>query len=107
MDREALNESRSIGYLDDVLQTFGDTAALIQQMDLVIAVDTSIAHLSAALGKPTWILLSKRPDWRWLLDRADSCWYGSVRLFRQSDWDDWSTVLGDVRRALDARSAMR
>ena len=63
-------------------QNFADTAALISELDLVISVDTSVAHLAGALGKPVWILLTHVPDWRWLLDRNDSPWYESARLFR-------------------------
>ena len=82
------------------LGNFSDTAALISQLDLVISVDTSVAHLAGALGKPVWILLTRTPDWRWLLDRNDSPWYPSVRLFRQSEARDWSSVTMRVRDAL-------
>lgn len=80
--------------------TFADTAALIDQMDLVITVDTSIAHVAGALGKLTWLLLPFRPDWRWLLDRDDSPWYPSVRLFRQPQPQDWRAVIQEVKAAL-------
>lgn len=82
---------------------FPGTAALIANLDLVISVDTSIAHLAAALGKPTWVLLSSAPDWRWMIERADSPWYDSVRLFRQSSPFDWSGVVGEVQKALAAQ----
>jgi len=78
------------------LHSFNDTAELIQRMDLVISVDTSIAHLAGAMGKPTWILLPYLPDHRWFLDRSDSPWYPSVRLFRQSEQRSWSEVLERV-----------
>lgn len=84
---------------------FADTAALIQGLDLVITVDTSVAHLAGALGKPVWILLPLVPDWRWLLGRKDSPWYPSARLFRQSQRGNWSGVLGEVREALAALGA--
>jgi hypothetical protein len=71
---------------------FSDTAALCECMDVVVSVDTSVAHLSAALGKRTWILLPYCPAWRWLLDRNDSPWYTSVRLFRQTAGEDWADV---------------
>lgn len=74
------------------LQDMGDTAALCELMDVVVSVDTSVAHLSAALGCPTWVLLPKVPDWRWLLGRNDSPWYPSVRLYRQTVDGDWSDV---------------
>jgi ADP-heptose:LPS heptosyltransferase len=69
-------------------------------MDLVIAVDTSVAHLAGALGRPTWLLLPHLPDWRWLLDREDSPWYPEMRLFRQTQNSDWRPVLAQVRQSL-------
>jgi ADP-heptose:LPS heptosyltransferase len=80
----------------DDLHDLSDTAALCACMDLVISVDTAVAHLSAALGRNTWILLPFVPDWRWLLDREDSPWYPSVRLYRQESPGDWNTVLRRV-----------
>jgi hypothetical protein len=71
-----------------------DTAALISNLDLVIAVDTAVAHLAGAMNKPVWLLLPKAPDWRWLLDREDSPWYPSMRLFRQETLGDWESVVG-------------
>jgi hypothetical protein len=86
------------------LGDFSDTAALISQLDLVISVDTSVAHLAGALGKPVWILLTHAPDWRWLLDRDDSPWYPSARLFRQRETREWGSVTTRVREALLAFS---
>jgi hypothetical protein len=80
---------------------FGDTMAIIEGLDLVVTVDTAVAHLAGAMGTPTWILLPYAPDWRWLLERDDSPWYPSVRLFRQSQAGDWSGV---TRRAAEALS---
>ncbi|MFL5255509.1 MAG: tetratricopeptide repeat protein [Rhodopila sp.] len=77
---------------------YAETAALVANLDLVITVDTSIAHLAGALGKPTWVLLPFAPDWRWMLERTDSPWYSSVRLFRQFRAGDWSGVLDAVIR---------
>ena len=81
--------------------SFFDTAAAILELDLVISVDTAVAHLAGALGKPVWILLPFIPDWRWLLKREDTPWYPRMRLFRQTDTRDWAEVLQKVRLALE------
>jgi len=91
----SLNELNIIDHTDE-LKDFTDTAGLIQNLDLVISVDTSTAHLAAAIGKPVWILNRHDICWRWLLDRSDSPWYPNVRLFRQQDRGDWNNVLLDV-----------
>ncbi|MBI1206202.1 MAG: tetratricopeptide repeat protein [Azospirillum sp.] len=82
------------------LVDFAETAALIENLDLVLSVDTSIAHLAGALGKPVWILLPFAPDWRWLLHRSDSPWYPTARLFRQGNPGDWTSVIDQVAAAL-------
>ena len=82
------------------LTDFAETAALVSCLDLVIGVDTSVVHLAGALGRPTWILLPYAPDWRWLLDRDDSPWYPTVRLFRQTTSGNWDGVLDSVRTEL-------
>jgi len=79
---------------------FRDTAALISNLDLVITVDTSVAHLSGAMGKPTWVLIPFCPDWRWMLDRTDSPWYPTMRLFRQTGIGDWQACIDNIRTAL-------
>lgn len=89
--------------LTNYLTNFAETAALICCLDLVITVDTSVAHLSATLGCPTWILLPHLPDWRWLLDREDSPWYPTARLFRQNTIGEYAGVLDRVRAELLAR----
>ena len=71
---------------------FLDTAAIIENLDLVISIDTSIVHLAGALGKPVWTLLPYYSDWRWLLDRNDSPWYPTMKLFRQPEPGDWNKV---------------
>jgi tetratricopeptide (TPR) repeat protein len=91
--------------MTDRLSDFEDTAALIACLDLVITVDTSVAHLAGGLGCPVWILLPCRPDYRWLLDRADSPWYPTARLFRQDERRDYRSVLEQVRSELDAQAA--
>jgi hypothetical protein len=85
------------------IRDFGNTAALIAQLDLVITVDTAVAHLAGALGKPTWVMLPYAPDWRWLLGRNDSPWYPATRLFRQTVPGDWEDVMRRIVCALKSR----
>ncbi|MEI9804783.1 MAG: tetratricopeptide repeat protein, partial [Pseudolabrys sp.] len=92
-DRAALADFPGLTQLDEALVDFADTAAVMAQLDLVIAVDTAVAHLAGALGRPLWVLLPHVPDWRWLLDRDDSPWYPSARLFRQPVAGDWDSVI--------------
>jgi hypothetical protein len=84
------------------LNDFIDTAALIANLDLVISVDTSVAHLAGGMGKPVWLLLPRDPDWRWLLDRDDSPWYPTMKLFRQTTARDWEPVVQRMARELEA-----
>ncbi len=86
--------------LSHELTDFGETAAVIENLDLIITVDTAIGHLAGALGKPVWILIAKAADWRWMLERSDSPWYPSARLFRQDRPGAWNPVLDRVRSAL-------
>lgn len=90
----------SIVNLGSELVDFADTAALMEALDLVISVDTSVAHLAGALGRPLWVLLPRAPDWRWLLDRDDSPWYPTARLFRQEKPGDWPATIGSAAQAL-------
>src|SRR5262249_8622132 len=88
---ELLGTRAQIIHVGDDLDDFADTAAVISLLDLVISVDTSVAHLAGAMARPLWLLLPFAPDFRWMLDREDSPWYPSARLFRQAgigDWDD-------------------
>lgn len=85
----------------DLINNFNDTAALITNLDVVLSVDTAVAHLSGALGRPTWIMLSQYAlDWRWLLNRDDSPWYPAARLFRQPAMGDWQSVTNKVDKFL-------
>ena len=98
-DQAALHASGLIDLTSD-LDDFADTASLISSLDLVIAVDTSVAHLAAALGKPVWLMVPFSPDFRWLLDREDSPWYPSMRLMRQKRPGDWDSVITKIGQAL-------
>ncbi len=98
-DRARLASS-NIRYFGERLKDFSDTAALCALMDVVISVDTSVAHLAGALGKTTWVLLPYAPDWRWLLDRNDSPWYASIKLYRQGKEIQWAPVLERVAKEL-------
>jgi tetratricopeptide (TPR) repeat protein len=101
-DRELLRANPHIRHVGDELEDFGDTAAVMSQLDLVISVDTSVAHLAGAMALPLWLLVPFAPDFRWLLDREDSPWYPTARLFRQSRIGDWDGVLARIRAALVA-----
>lgn len=94
-DRDALQRS-AIRYFGNELRDFTDTAALCTLVDLVVSVDTSVAHLAGTLGKQTWVLLPYVPDWRWLLDRDDTPWYSTMRLYRQNADRKWTSVLTKV-----------
>jgi hypothetical protein len=96
-DKELLERHCEIKYFGHLLEDFSDTAELCELMDIVISVDTSVAHLAGMLGKPTWVLLPFIPDWRWLLDRDDNPWYPSAKLYRQEKVGDWKSVLEKVK----------
>jgi hypothetical protein len=89
-------------WLGESLTDFADTAAVMRTLDLVISVDTAPAHLAGALGLPVWTMLPYAADWRWLMDREDSPWYPTMRLFRQSRRCDWSTVISTIRDELES-----
>ncbi len=88
--------------LGDELNDFSDTAAVLGALDLLIAVDTSVVHLAGALGRPVWTLLAHGPDWRWMMEREDSPWYPTMRLFRQPKPHDWASVFEQLERELRA-----
>jgi ADP-heptose:LPS heptosyltransferase len=99
-DEEVLRSCPEIRHFSEDIIDFLDTAALCDLLDLVVSVDTSVAHLAGALGRPIWILLPFNPDWRWLLNRSDSPWYSTARLYRQSTAGDWVGVLEAVNSDL-------
>src|SRR5262245_12588861 len=99
-DLDDLPSHLHVEKMEPQLGDFGDLAVIIDQLDLVIAVDTSVAHLAGALGKPTWVLLSYMPDWRWMLEGETTPWYPTMRLFRQTRPDDWSGVIARVTEEL-------
>jgi hypothetical protein len=91
----------SLGEMFDAgANAFLDTAAVMENLDLIISSDTAIAHLAGALGRPVWLILKDNPDWRWMLDRSDSPWYPSMRLFRQKIRGDWAGIFADVAAEL-------
>jgi ADP-heptose:LPS heptosyltransferase len=89
------------------LQDYADTAALISLLDLVVTIDTSVAHLAGALAAPVWIMLQHNADWRWLVDRSDSPWYPTARLFRQRQAGNWAHVVAEVTSALRCWAGQR
>jgi hypothetical protein len=104
-DKALLGERAEIVDLTADLTDFVETAALVSCLDLVITACTSVAHLAGTLGRPTWVMLPYLPDWRWMLDRADSPWYPSVRLFRQDKARDYAPVVASVRTDLLAMTS--
>ncbi len=99
-EAETMAAGKPLTNLAAELRDLGDTAAVVSQLDLVISVDTSVAHLAGALGKPMWVLLPMVSDFRWLTGREDSPWYPTARLFRQKRRGDWDEVIGRVKEAL-------
>ena len=98
-DRDRLAAWSAVSYAP-ALKDFADTADTIAQLDLVVTIDTSVAHLAGAMGRPVWIMLPKGPDWRWGPSATTTPWYPSARLFRQSTSGDWANVVNDVAAAL-------
>ena len=101
-ERDLIDQNNSMTHYGSEINDFNDTAALIDLMDLVITVDTSVAHLAGAMGKPVWVLLPYKPDWRWQLKRTDSPWYPSAKLFRQPELSDWRSVVEHMQQELSA-----
>ncbi|MHC4105797.1 MAG: tetratricopeptide repeat protein, partial [Planctomycetota bacterium] len=104
---EGLPEGMTMTNFGREFEDFSDTAAVIENLDLVISIDTSVAHLAGAMGKPVWVLLPHIPDWRWFLDREDSPWYPTMRLFRQNTRGNWEEVLKRVARQLQALGSIQ
>jgi ADP-heptose:LPS heptosyltransferase len=107
---EELQEAREdfpVTELGSRLEDFMDTAAVLANLDLVITCDTALAHLAGALGVPVWVAIPFAPDWRWLLDRSDSPWYPTMRLFRQDRRGDWQGVFRRIAAALVEHMARR
>jgi tetratricopeptide (TPR) repeat protein len=104
-DREVLRDHTSVVDFAECLHDFSDTAALCECMDLVVSVDTSLAHLAGALGATMWLLLPRHPDWRWLLDREDSPWYPTMTLLRQERAGEWSGVLREMALRIETLRA--
>jgi len=101
-DQRTLDEHPNLLNFASELHSFADTAALVACMDVIVSVDTSVAHLAGAMGRPLWILLPHQPDWRWMLNREDSPWYPSARLFRQPTVNDWVSVVQRVMAELES-----
>jgi tetratricopeptide (TPR) repeat protein len=99
-DEETMLKQMPILHLGGELADFADTAAIFEGLDLVISIDTGVAHLAGAMGKPVWICLPHYPDWRWMLDRDDTPWYPQARLYRQSQPGDWGGVISRLREEL-------
>src|SRR3984957_14974136 len=99
-DEASLSLFPGLADISGDLTDFGETAAVIANLDLVVAADTAVFHLAGALGKPVWVLLPKAADWRWLLERSDSPWYPTARLFRQKVPGAWDPVIADAAAAL-------
>lgn len=107
VDRTTLAANPRVLDLGRELGDFSDTAAMFEALDLVITVDTSVAHLAGALNRPVWVLLPHCPDWRWMLERSDSPWYPSARLYRQPRAGDWESVMRKVREGLEELARSR
>ena len=104
-DAPLLESTKVATFLGDRQADLADTAAMISLLDLVITIDTSVAHLAGAMGKPTWVLLPFSTDWRWMVGRDQTPWYPTARLFRQPTPGDWDTPLREAAEALAAMAA--
>ena len=99
-DEELLNETPNLNCHKNEIPGLDNTAGLIESMDLVITVDTGINHLCGAIGKPFWILLANVPDFRWFVDRDNSPWFPTAKLYRQTNRGDWKAVIDRIKKDL-------
>ena len=106
-ERHILADNPNVMQLGDRLDDFADTAAVISGLDLVVSADTAVAHLAGAMARPVFILVPFAPDFRWMLDREDTPWYPTAKLFRQPTIGDWDSVLDRVRGELSLRLEAR
>jgi len=100
IDMEFLKKYPEIKFIGEEIVNFSDTAAIVENMDLIISIDTSLIHLAGAMGKKSFLMLSWSPEWRWLLDRSDSPWYKSIKIFRQKLMGDWNSVINQIESEL-------
>ncbi len=91
----------------EALKDFSDTAGLLENLDVLITIDSGVCHLAGAMGRPVWVLLARPNDFRWMLQRSDTPWYPSMRLFRQPEVGDWASAIQAVKLALEALVAER
>ena len=105
-DLDAFGFRGLITDLAPLLKDFADTAAAMERLDLVVSIDSAVAHLAGALGRPVWVALPFVAEWRWLTKRSDSPWYPSMRLFRQPRFGDWDSVFRHIATALEVRDGL-
>jgi len=96
IDMEFLKKYPEIKFIGEEIINFSDTAAIVENMDLIISIDTSLIHLAGAIGKRSFLMLSWSSEWRWLLERSDSPWYKSIKIFRQKHIGDWNSVINQI-----------
>ncbi|MBU3579524.1 tetratricopeptide repeat protein [Polynucleobacter sp. 73C-SIWE] len=101
LDKEVLSQHKEVIFLGDEINDFVDTASIIQNMDLIISVDTSLIHLAGTLNKESFLMLPWCPEWRWFLDKAESPWYPSIAIYRQKSPGDWDSVVAQIKTALE------
>ena len=103
IDQATIDDTPEVTFIGNEPQDMADVAGILANLDLVITVDSAIAHLAGALGVPCWVLVSKSSDWRWLTEREDTVWYDSMRLFRQKTLGDWPEVMERVTTAIEEK----